>query len=120
MDKFLQSVVYAVNGIRYALRSERNMRVHLVVFCLAMLAAWLLKISTLEFLLILAMSALTFALELVNTAVERLADRVSPEQDEAIGQVKDMMAGAVLVSSIFSVIIGLVIFSGPLLKILSH
>lgn len=120
MNKFIASVRCAVNGIRYAMSGERNMRVHLAAFSLVMAAGLILQITRLEWLAIFCISALTFALELTNTAIERLADRVSPARDAMIGKVKDLMAGAVLVSVIFSVIIGLLIFYEPVLKLLSN
>lgn len=116
MNKFLNSVRCASNGLRHALTTERNIRVHLLVFILVLVFCVILEISKIEFLLILAVSALNFSLELANTAIERLADKVSPEYNKQIGVVKDVMAGAVLVSSIFAVIIGLIIFYQPLLN----
>ena len=87
------------------------------VFTLVLIAAFIFKISKAEFLVILAISAVNLSLELSNTAIERLADKVSPEYNEQIGVVKDVMAGAVLASSIVAIIIGLCIFLEPLLKI---
>ena len=117
MRKFLSSVRFAYQGIRYVLCTESNFRIQLFIFTLVMISAYSFKIPRLEFLLILITSALIFSLELINTAVERLADKVSPEYNEQIGVVKDMMAGAVLVSSIVAIIVGLVIFSEPLLNL---
>lgn len=117
MNKFILSVRCAYQGIRYALATERNIRIHLLIFILVLIAALILEISKVEFLLILLISALNFSLELANTAIERLADKVSPEYNEQIGVVKDVMAGAVLASSIVAIIIGLCIFLEPLLKI---
>jgi len=117
MNKFLISVRCASNGIRYALTTERNIRVHLLVFILVLIASFILEISKIEFLLILGVSAVNFSLELTNTAIERLADKVSPEYNKQIGVVKDVMAGAVLISSIFAIIVGLIIFYEPLLKL---
>ena len=116
MNKFLTSVRCASSGLRYALTTERNIRVHLFVFILVLVLSVVVEISKVEFLLVLAVSALNFSLELANTAIERLADQVSPEYNKQIGVVKDVMAGAVLVSSIFAVIIGLIIFYQPLLN----
>ena len=114
MKKFSTSVSCAGKGIRYAFATEKNIRVQLFIFILVLLASILLQISRIEFLLILGISAVLFALELINTAIERLADKVSPEYNEHIGIVKDLMAGAVLVFSIFAFIIGLIIFIEPL------
>lgn len=117
MKRILDSVRCASNGIRYAISTEKNLRVHLLAFILVLAASFMLEISKIEFLLILGFSALIFSLELTNTAIERLADKVSPEFNEQIGVVKDVMAGAVLISSMFSIIIGLCIFFEPVLKI---
>lgn len=120
MKKTFTSIRCAFSGVRYALLTERNMRVHLFFFALALVAAWFFQISKIELLIVLAISALTFSLELTNTAIERLADKVSPQQDEQIGVIKDIMAGAVFISAVFSVLIGLVIFTGPLLKLIQR
>lgn len=120
MKKFLASVRCAYSGIIYALATERNIRIHLFVFILALIAAVILGIPKIEFLLILGISAVTLPLELINTAIERLADKISPEYDEQIGVVKDVMAGAVMVSSFFALIIGLVVFYEPLLQLLQR
>lgn len=120
MKKFFSSVVCASNGIRHALATERNMRVHVLVFVLVLFAAYFLQISRIELLLILGISAVTFSLELTNTAIERLADRVSPQYDETIGVVKDVMAGAVLVSSVFAIVIGVAVFLPPLLELIQE
>lgn len=117
MHKFFISVRCAYQGIRYALSTEKNIRIHLLVFTLVLIAAYVFEISRIEFLLILAISAVNFSLELTNTAIERLADKVSPQYDEQIAVVKDVMAGAVLVSSIFAIIIGCIIFFEPLLQL---
>ena len=117
MKKIIISVRCAFKGIRYAFATERNIRVHLLVFILVLIAGIAFGISKIEFLLIFAISAVNLSLELANTAIERLADKVSPVYDEQIGVVKDVMAGAVLVSSIFAIIFGLVIFFEPLLKL---
>lgn len=116
MKKFLISLRCAGNGIRYAVASERNIRVQFLLFVLVVIAAVVLKIPKSELLLILAISALLFALELTNTAIERLADKVSPQYDAQIGIVKDIMAGAVLLAAIFASVIGLMIFYEPLFK----
>ena len=120
MNKLLSSVRCAYQGIRHALSTERNIRIHLFVFTLVLIAAYFFKISKVEFLVILAISAVNFSLELSNTAIERLADKVSPQYDKQIAVVKDVMAGAVLVSSIFAIVIGFVIFFGPLQQLIQR
>jgi diacylglycerol kinase len=120
MNKFLSSVRCAGKGIRYAVTTERNIRVQLLVFVLVMFAAGMFGITKNDIVLLLLVSALLFSLELTNTAIERLADKISPQYDEQIGVVKDIMAGAVLIAAVFAIIIGFIIFYEPLLKILQH
>ena len=79
-----------------------------------LVAALVLRISKIELLIIMLVSAVILVLELINTAIERLADRVAPEHDTQIGIVKDVMAGAVLLASCFAIIMGLLIFIAPL------
>jgi diacylglycerol kinase len=116
MKKLISSIGFALKGIKYALATESNIRLQLLVFILVVIASMLLQISRIDFLLVLLVSAIIFSLELCNTAIERLADKVSPEYNEQIAVVKDLMAGAVLVFGIFSFAIGCIIFYQPLQK----
>ena len=109
---------FAVNGVRYAFATEMNIRVLLLIITGEMTAALLLSVSTIELLLLLWVAATLLALELVNTAIERLADRVSTQQDMQIGIVKDVMAGAVMIASLFAFLIACAIFYRPLLQLL--
>lgn len=117
MKKFLRSVGYAISGVRYAFATEKNIRVLLVIAICEIAAAFFLCIPKVEFLLLLWIAAVLFSLELANTAVERLADKVSPQYNEQIGVVKDVMAGAVMVASVFAFLIGCIIFFEPVLDL---
>lgn len=106
----IRSFRHAFAGIGYALKSQVNMRIHLVVFLAVIAAGFFFNISAAEWIAILIVSGLVFSLELLNTAIEVFLDKHYPEHDEAIGRVKDLCAGAVLVSAIAAAIIGLIIF----------
>lgn len=118
MKKFFNSVACAINGMSYTFTTERNIRVLLLIVIAEISAAIFLEIPKLELLLLLWIAAVLFALELVNTAVERLADRVTSQQDAQIGIVKDVMAGAVMIASLFATLIACVIFYQPVLTFL--
>jgi len=77
---------------------------------LVILFGILLAISVFEWIIILLLIGLILSAELMNTAIELLADEVSESYNNTIKKVKDAMAGAVLILSFFSAIIGLVIF----------
>lgn len=113
MLKLITSIRHAINGIVYAIATERNLRIQGLIFILALTGLFVFNVSKSESLIILGISALVFSLELINTAIERLVDEVSPEYRNEIGIIKDVMAGAVMVASIFAITIGLIIFYEP-------
>lgn len=106
----LRGFVWAAKGIGYGIRTQRNLRIHLcalaVVIGFDIMAGFSLEHWCLELLCCMAV----ISLELFNTALEALCDRVSPEKHPLIGHAKDASAGAVLVSAIGSVIVGIALF----------
>lgn len=117
MIKILKSISYALQGIVFALKTQRNMKIHLLAILLVSIAAVYFKIASYEWLIILLFFALVVGLELINSALETLADKLHPEQDKKIGQMKDMSAGAVLVAAIFSVLAASIIFLPKILML---
>lgn len=107
---FLHRLGCAWRGIRMALGSERHLRVHLAALALVALAGLYFRITSLEWALVLLISALVIALELANAALERTLDRLHPGEHPMIGAAKDIMAGAVLVAALAAVIVGLLVF----------
>ena len=61
-----------------------------------------------------------FAMELINSAIENLADVISPDKDDRIKRIKDLAAAAVLFSAFISVVVGLIIFLPKILNLVSH
>ena len=78
----------------------------------------LLKIPKIELLLIIFVSFLVIILEMINTSIERLIDKIHPEKDEQLGHVKDLIGGAVLLSVLLSIIIGIIILFKPILRLI--
>lgn len=110
----LTSFVYAWRGVIALVRQEHNARLHLVASLLAAAAGAALHISTDDWRWLIAAMALVWLAEALNTAIEELCDRVSPEFDVAIGRAKDLGAGAVLIASIAAALIGLLTLGPPL------
>lgn len=100
----------AFKGIGILIRSERNFQIHLVAFCLAIGAAFYLNIASHEYVAILLVSGLVFGLEGINTAIEKLCDEVTEDRKETIRIIKDISAGAVLISALVALAIGVAIF----------
>jgi len=110
MKKFLNGFRFAYHGIASVIKNEVNFRVHTVMAIYVLFFAFIGKVSTAEFAALCGLVALVLSLELVNTALESLCDRVTKETDKVIGKVKDLTAGAVLLSALFAAIGGLFIF----------
>jgi len=107
---------YAGAGLWWALRTQRNLRIHIGLGTLATLLGLLLGFSTLEFAVLVATMTLVITLELVNTVVEAAVDLASPEYHPLAKVAKDVAAGAVLASAIGAVLIGLLLFLPHLLQ----
>jgi diacylglycerol kinase len=108
--KLLKSFGYAFNGLKMVLSSQQNFWIHLVVACFVVGAGMFSNLSASEWCIISIVIFLVLAMELLNTAVEKLVDFVSPGFHEQAGLVKDIAAAAVLLSTIGAVIVGLIIF----------
>ena len=105
----IRSFKYAFRGLWWLIREEHNSWIHLAFIVILIPSGILLRLSPIEWTLITICIGLVLALELVNSAIERLADKVSPERDPDIGKIKDIAAAAVLISAIAAAIIGLII-----------
>ena len=119
MKKLIRGFGYAFKGIGYAATTQLNFRIHLVASLTAILLGYALHLSTNEWIWIIFCMALVMAAELLNTAIEVLVDLVSPAYNEKAGHVKDVAAGAVLITAIFALITGLIIFL-PKILMLTH
>jgi diacylglycerol kinase (ATP) len=101
---------YAFSGILYATRTQRNMRIHLVAASLAIVATLYLRLDRAYVALVVLCIALVIALELVNTAIEAVVDLMTVAHHPLAKIAKDAAAGAVLVVSMASVIVGYLAF----------
>ncbi len=108
MGSFLKSFSYAFKGIALALK-QRNMKVILCCAVLTVIAAVILKVNANHWCILLICIGLVISLEMINSAVEGIVDLISPDYNEKAGNIKDMAAGAVLVFSVISLIIGILI-----------
>ena len=117
---FLQSFVYAFNGLSYAIRTQRNARVHLVIGLLAIGMGIWLHISPVEWGLIFVAITGVFIAEMLNTVVEACVDLATPKYHPLAKVAKDVAAGTVLLNAILSIIIGLFVFGPHLFPMIAH
>ena len=108
--KLINSFKYAGEGIVSSFKSERNMKIHMFIMLIVILAGILLELSAIEWIICVLLFAIVISAELFNTAIETIVDMVSPEKNEKAKLAKDVSAGAVLVVAIGAAMVGLVIF----------
>jgi diacylglycerol kinase len=106
----LKSFKSAFAGMGALLKSEHNARIHLIILIMVIVAGIILRISSLEWIVILFASGLVFVSECFNTAVEYLSNVISPEYNAKIKTAKDIAAAGVLISAVISIIIGIIVF----------
>ena len=108
--KLIRSFGYAIKGIKSVVSTETNMQIHLIIGLLVIICGFLFSISLTEWMLCLICIGLVFGMEMINTAIEKIVDLVSPESHPLAGLAKDIAAGAVLICAFISVVVGLTIF----------
>ncbi|HEY4552042.1 MAG TPA: diacylglycerol kinase family protein [Bacillaceae bacterium] len=111
-----QSFRYAIEGLRKAAASEKNFQLHLIAAVAAVTLGFLFHIDVLEWMFILLCIFGMFALELLNSAIEKTVDLVTSEYRPLAKKAKDFAAAAVLVYAIMTVLIGILIFVPKIAK----
>lgn len=114
--KHLTGYRYSIRGIRLAFKIDHNMVFHLTGAIGVLMANIVLKVTQTEWLITLMLTGLALMAEVFNIAIERLADRVTKEQDPLIGQAKDLASGAVLIICFFAAVCAVIIYLPYLLK----
>jgi diacylglycerol kinase (ATP) len=107
----LYSFRHAGRGFAWAFSSQANVRVHLVAAAVVLVAALLLRFSSIEFVGLVLCFAIVIAAELFNTALEVLIDYAWPEHHPMIGRAKDVAAAAVLVAAVGAALVGVLLFA---------
>jgi diacylglycerol kinase len=112
----LKSIRYAFEGLNAFFASQHNAIIHLLLTILAFMAAIFFNVSKTDMIAIIIVTALVWAAELFNTAVEKLADLVSKDFDPRIKFIKDVSAAAVLLSAVAALLTGAIVFIPKLLQ----
>lgn len=107
----IKSFHYAFNGMKLVLKHEHNTWIHLIAASIVIFASFYFQIKPYEWLAVIFTITLVFLAETINTCIEHLCNFISPEHHEMIGKIKDIAAGAVLITAISSILIGLFIFT---------
>jgi len=101
----------ARKGFRIVVRSEKNIRVHLIITFLVLTAAYLMHFSSIEYCILLITISMVIVTEMLNTAIEFALDAVYHNKySKMVGMAKDISAGAVMIASVISVLLGIILF----------
>ncbi|MFT5871947.1 MAG: diacylglycerol kinase (ATP) [Clostridium sp.] len=112
VKKLVDSFNYAIEGIIYSIRTQRNMKIHMIATIIVLTAAFFFDLSKIELLIITITITLVIVAEMINTAVECAIDATTNFYHPLAKIAKNVAAGAVLVTAINSVLVGYVIFWG--------
>ena len=107
--KFLLGFKFAFRGVMLGLREQTNMKIHVLATLAVVTAGIYFHFNYVDWCMVLLSIGLVIGLELVNTAVEEIVNFISPEKRVEAGRIKDMAAGAVLVSSIAALGVGILL-----------
>lgn len=110
LRKFINGFAYAALGIKYALFTQRNMKIHFVAALLVLGLATYFKVETIEWLFLLLAITLVIMAEMFNTAIEAVVDLYVQDYHPLARIAKDVAAGAVLVTALGALAVGCIVF----------
>jgi len=116
----LWSFNYAISGVVYALRTQRNMRIHVAAALATLVAALFLQVGTVGLVAIVFAISLVFVTELANTAIEAAVDVATTTYDPLAKVAKDVAAGAVLVAATNALVIAYLVLFDPVTRVAAN
>ena len=106
----IRSVRQALDGILWAFRTQRSLRIQLVIGLVVAGTAITVRVTLVEAALLVSASVLVITLELMNTVIEAACDEITTERRDSIRRIKDVAAGAVAFAALGSIAIGILVF----------
>lgn len=119
MNKVLRSLRYACFGLKFCFETQRNMIIHAVIGAAILILGAVLRVSLTGMLFLLSAVMIVLVAEAFNTALEKTIDIYTKERNHLAQTAKDVAAGAVLLTTIFAVLVGLVVLGPPLWRLLA-
>jgi undecaprenol kinase/diacylglycerol kinase (ATP) len=110
ITKRLKSFGFAFNGLRILFKEEHNSRIHFFATVIVIIAAILFELNTYEWIAIIFSIGLVITTEIINTAIENIADFLTTDKNDNIKKIKDLSAASVLISSMTAILIGVIVF----------
>ncbi|CAN5616838.1 diacylglycerol kinase family protein [soil metagenome] len=116
--KLLRSFLYAGRGIKFCFQQELNFRIHVLAIVVVVCAGFYFSITTTEWIFVTGCCTIVVAMEMLNTALEKMCDLVTKDFHPLIKCIKDVSAGAVLVCAAGSLLTGTIIFLPKIIQLL--
>ena len=117
---FITSVKDCFNGLSFIMLNENNFKREIILAILTLIASAVLKVSRIEFIIIVLVIALVIVCEIFNTAIEKTVDLYTKEYNEIARIAKDVSALAVLTMCFFAVIVGVIIFVPKIIELIGR
>ena len=108
---FYKSLLYSIKGIFWMLKCERNFQLEVFALIINLFLIFYFKLNSTDVALILLVCFLVLIAETINTAIEKICDFVEPNFNKKIGIIKDISAGAVILATLLSIIVGVLVYS---------
>ena len=110
VGQFFRSVRHALRGVAVVFASEQSFRIQVYITLCVIVAGIVFEVKTYEWILLVLLIGSVLTLELINTIFERIVDSFKPRIHPMVKDIKDIMAGAVLIVSLIAAVLGLTIF----------
>ena len=118
LKRLIKSFKYAFAGIFKAYKSEQNLVVHTIMAILVLILSFYLKVTNIEFCILILVIGLVLVMEMINTSIEYTVDMAMPNVHPLAKIAKDVASGAVLISAFVSIVVGLIILLPKILGLL--
>lgn len=110
MSRLTKSFSYAGQGLWHCIKKEKNFQLHCIAAVITVLAGFILKITAVEWMIIIICITMVIALEMINTAIEHCCNILQPDFHPMVKIIKDVSAAAVLITAAMAAICGAIIF----------
>lgn len=105
-----RSFYFTFKGLAFLIKNERNFQIHCLGLLTNLCLIFILGLQPWEIVAILGISFFVLTTEAINTCIEKICDYIQPDFDKKIGIIKDIAGGAVLLSTISAIVVGLIIY----------
>lgn len=110
LRRLIKSFVNAIHGLKHVFKSEQNFRIQVIIGFFVLVAAFYFPLRNWEVILLILLVLLVLLVEILNTVFEYFSDLLKPRLNHYVRIIKDVMAGATLLTSIVALVVGAIIF----------